>query len=611
MKEETKTKITNCTYTETGPEYKKQTWYECKTCSSFCCEFCKLKCHENHQLGEKQNSDFYCDCGTTHNCKGISIKKVFTITKEKVKETYKQDMEILYIFGYFPQNSNPNFEEFFKKNLFEESKNEKNVRFFIVENDDEFEDISFEFYKHKREFGFKEITEEDLKQKEDEIFFDLDLYFKANYLAHKNPVPLDFEGFIEESETEEEEEEISDEEEEEETIEQQEEPKLKKQKLEGLLGGDFGEESEEDEDFDPDQPDDEDEYYDEDEENFQDDMIGSIGGSSQTISHEDFMPFWSEVYQSLNLHTLYFTTFRNAASSIVKDLLFTTNPVMKQLAAISDPPAPDHRDLVEILKEATEFENYNPEITKEIQLEIENLIKSKEDIKEWNDDLDYEYSEENNLQDTKNEWKIFGGDLLRLNIGSWSISGDFKAKFRFKVDFINKQIIYHLFDFSIPKKKTTTKEDCIEYLTEELKNFKESKHYKIVISLDSISSFHYHASEVDPSLSLLAYDLKEKPSFFVKKISDEKWNKIDDFSENYQASKCKRHAILGYDEEFSLLNHLLISCSKECLKIYKDDEGIEDIENVVYFDENDKMKKNDNSPFLSNLEDVQENCCIQ
>eukprot|EP01080_Neovahlkampfia_damariscottae_P003021 gene3021-5031_t len=602
MKQQTKLKITNCTYSETGPEFTKQIWFECKTCNTYCCEFCKLKCHENHDLSEENNSDFYCDCGCSTNCKGLR-PKVFSLKKDKVKETIKQDMNFLYVFAYFPENSNPKIKQFFQNNLFEESKNEKNVRFFIVEEDDEYEDISFEFYKHKRECGFKELTEDDLKEDLESIYFDLDLYFKANYLAHKNPVPLDFEGIIEESDEEDEEE--DEEEEIEETITSVEEPKSKKQKLESLLEDEYDEED--DEDFDPEQPEDDEEY--EDEENV--DFSGSIGTSGQTISHEDFMPFWSEVYQELDLHTLYFTTFRNSSSAIVKDLLFTTNPVMKQLAAISDPAAPDHRDLVEVLKEATEFEDFNPEITKEIEMKIESLLKSKKDIKEWKDDEDYEFSEDKDLKDSKNEWKVFGGDLLRLNIGTWSTSGDFKAQFRFKVDPINKEIIYHMFDFKVEKKKSTNKEDCIEFLNESLKKFKESNHYKIVVPLESISALHYHASEVDPSLSLLVYDVKQKPSFFVKKISDEKWNEIEDFSENYQASKCKRHTILGYDAEFSFLNHLMNSVSKNCSSLYEEGGGIEDIQNLVYFDENDKGKKNNESPFLSNLEDAQENCMIQ
>jgi hypothetical protein len=585
MKKTEKSELTCCSYMETGPNFKTQIWFECETCKTFCCEFCKTKCHENHKLGPKNNSDFYCDCGCSSNCKSMT-PKVFSIKKSQIPETIKQDNSILYIMAYFP-TFNLEIQKYFETVLFQESKKEKNVRFFLVKEDEEFEETTFEFYKSNRELGFKEVTDEELEQQGlESTLLDLHLYFTANYLAHKNPVPLEFEGF-EESESESEED----------------EPHQKKQKLNEE---DEEYDEEEDEDFDPDQEEDEDEELE------IDDItdVPTNMGTSQTISNEDLMPFWTETYQQLNLNTLLFTTFRNSTSSMVKELLFTTNPLMKSLAVISDPPAPDHRDLLEILKEATEFEDPNPEPSQETISSVNQLLKLKSEIKEWSDDQDYEFSEENNLEDSKNEWGIFGADLLRLTVGNWSVARDFKGQFRFKIDPVNKVIIYHMFHFNVEKKTISNKQECLEQLEEELKNFKESKQYKVVIPLISLSHVHYHASEVDPTLSLLVFDLKEKPKFFSKNVLKEEWNELEDFSENFQISKSKRHSILGYDEEFCQLIQLMNSISLEVLEKYNSCD-LEQIEELKYFDDNDKSKKNENVPFLSNLEDVQENCCIQ
>jgi hypothetical protein len=577
---------TCCSYMETGPNFKSQIWFECETCKTYCCEFCKTKCHENHKIGQKNNSDFYCDCGSTSNCKSMT-PKVFSIKKSQIQETIKQDNSILYIMAYFPDSNSLEIQKYFETVLFQESKKEKNVRFFIVEDDEEFDEITFEFYKNNREFGFKELTEEEFEQQGlESTLLDIQLYFTANYLAHKNPVSLDFEGF-EESESESEED----------------EPYQKKQKL-----NEEDEDEEEDEDFDPNlEQDDE-----EDEELELDDIteLPTSIGISQTISNEDLMPFWTETYQQLNLNTLLFTTFRNSTSSMVKELLFTTNPLMKSLAVISDPPAPDHRDLLEILKEATEFEDPNPEASQKTISTVNQLLKLKSEIKEWNDDQDYEFSEENNLEDSKNEWGIFGGDLLRLTVGNWSVARDFKGQFRFKVDPVNKVIIYHMFHFHVEKKTISNKQECLEELEEELKNFKESKQFKVVIPLSFLSHVHYHASEVDPTLSLLVYDLTEKPKFFSKNILEDQWKEFEDFSENFQMSKSKRHSILGYDEEFCQLIQLMNSISLDFSKKYNSCD-LDQIEELKYFNENDKSKKNENVPFLNNMEDVQENCCVQ
>jgi hypothetical protein len=65
-----------CTFKSTGKKYCIQPWFQCKTCDIFCCIVCKNKCHNEHQLSEQSNSEFFCDCGAENsNCRALSTAK--------------------------------------------------------------------------------------------------------------------------------------------------------------------------------------------------------------------------------------------------------------------------------------------------------------------------------------------------------------------------------------------------------------------------------------------------------------------------------------------------------------------------------------------------------
>lgn len=111
----------------------------------------------------------------------------------------------------------------------------------------------------------------------------------------------------------------------------------------------------------------------------------------------------------------------------------------------------------------------------------------------------------------------------------------------------------------VPKKQQITREFLQEYLLKEATRFSSSKLYKAVISFDTISHMHYHASAVDPGLILLAYDLTQVPKFYETSISKIEWKERADFSSKKQATAVNRHFIVGAATEFELLLGFLLS----------------------------------------------------
>ncbi len=58
-----------CTFKYTKNRYSLQKWYLCNACNIYCCEICKIKCHNDHICGEENESEFFCDCGSDNiNC---------------------------------------------------------------------------------------------------------------------------------------------------------------------------------------------------------------------------------------------------------------------------------------------------------------------------------------------------------------------------------------------------------------------------------------------------------------------------------------------------------------------------------------------------------------
>jgi hypothetical protein len=61
-----------CTFKYTKKRYSSQPWYLCKTCNIYCCVICRDQCHKDHELGDEENSDFFCDCGAENKaCEAI------------------------------------------------------------------------------------------------------------------------------------------------------------------------------------------------------------------------------------------------------------------------------------------------------------------------------------------------------------------------------------------------------------------------------------------------------------------------------------------------------------------------------------------------------------
>lgn len=285
---------------------------------------------------------------------------------------------------------------------------------------------------------------------------------------------------------------------------------------------------------------------------------------------------------------------------------------MKKLGDLQDPPAPDHRELLEFVEEAQEIHK-NYQSTKEEVSITTQVIQQKLDKKkdtEWNDDMDYIYHEKDDLNNPKNEWKLFGADLLRIQIGKWSFGRLYKGQFRYKIDPINKVMIIMMFphDLKLNKDEIKTKEDCINVLKNGLEDFKASACFKIVVSLESLTGLHYAPSTTDKQLALLVFDLKA-PEFYTKKsVLDKTWIKLEeDFTEDRQASQNWRWYIVGFGEELAFMNEMASQSSKNynsllqnySMKEIKDSRPVKD----------EKIEKFE-SPFPSNFEEQAE-CCMQ
>eukprot|EP00029_Vermamoeba_vermiformis_P014247 TRINITY_DN9370_c0_g1_i1.p1 TRINITY_DN9370_c0_g1~~TRINITY_DN9370_c0_g1_i1.p1 ORF type:complete len:622 (+),score=59.62 TRINITY_DN9370_c0_g1_i1:156-2021(+) len=88
-----------CTFCTTGYDYHYQTWFECITCglssSSGICSVCKDICHKGHQvIPTPQFTLFYCDCGSTRDCKAID-KTVAQRLKEEMVQQVVDDFAIM------------------------------------------------------------------------------------------------------------------------------------------------------------------------------------------------------------------------------------------------------------------------------------------------------------------------------------------------------------------------------------------------------------------------------------------------------------------------------------------------------------------------------------
>jgi hypothetical protein len=88
-----------CTFCTTGYDYHFQTWFECITCglysSSGICSVCKDICHKGHQvIPAPQFTLFYCDCGSTRDCKAID-KTVGQKFKEEMVQQLVNDFALL------------------------------------------------------------------------------------------------------------------------------------------------------------------------------------------------------------------------------------------------------------------------------------------------------------------------------------------------------------------------------------------------------------------------------------------------------------------------------------------------------------------------------------
>ena len=483
-----------------------------------------------------------------------------------VLDTFAKDVAIsesnnkpdnLIVIGYFQSNELKQFfvEQIAKK----QAQSDETVTFYACPLDgSSSSDVValIETYNEGDLLGEKEYSSE---ERLEEIQSDINMFVMAELFAHKFADQMPDEDDEEEEEEEEEESEEEDEEEEEEA--------------------DEDEEEEEDED-----EEEEEEGEEDDEEDEEDD------GETVVLTHitqQDLQPAWSKVYEDLSGNSLAYTTFRNSVGGVIRDVLFVNNPVMKMMAQISDPSAPERQDLLELVNEASQLpsEAINPPVSDQVRNEMKNILDLKKKFVEQStvaDEFQYflQFEEEESEvikqheQQQKMEWKTFGADLQRLQIGStFSIGRGYRGQFRVLVD--PEALQYQLFDFehdeADEKQLAEDAEHVRQYILSQAHKFKESsKRYRIRIPFGNISAIHYHASQVDPGLGLLVVDLVEYPEFAVRSITEKSWTSVSDFTVDQMASKNKRHYVVGNHEELSKVLSLLLSSNDSLARMYTD-----------------------------------------
>uniref|UniRef100_A0A7S1KR19 Uncharacterized protein n=1 Tax=Percolomonas cosmopolitus TaxID=63605 RepID=A0A7S1KR19_9EUKA len=330
------------------------------------------------------------------------------------------------------------------------------------------------------------------------------------------------------------------------------------------------------------------------------------------ITQNEVQELWVEYGKQLERNALAFTAFKDAMTKYVSELMFTRNPVMKMMNQFTDPAAADADDLEQLLDEVRTIRGRNPEVLAKYPASVE---KHKSAIQEkygekWTDDCEYlvenlagaEGEDEEELEDQEkssqdedsqytlvdHEWMIAGPEIQRIQVGSFAVSRKWKGQFRCKVDPVNEQLIYYMFEFTpstIPRANQNEKyhRDFFKtYMQQELDLFKESRLYKVVIPLDTLHRLQYHESEVEATLCLTVLQVNQPPLFFNKLVKNlngvGQWDECADFSAEYQLSQFATHYLVGFAREWSATLGTLVMQSKEAADVYRSDTDYDPIE---------------------------------
>lgn len=161
----------------------------------------------------------------------------------------------------------------------------------------------------------------------------------------------------------------------------------------------------------------------------------------------------------------------------------------------------------------------------------------------------------------------------------------------------------------IDKKQVITKEFVEQFINTQADKYKQTRLFKMVIPFDSISSVHYHVSEADPGLAMLALELAQVPSFAQTAVTTPAWQVRADFTSKQQAVKESKHFVIGYHEEFEKILALLLTDAVFAAK-YK--TGMSDAAKRTKFattTTTDVSLPND-EPFNKTQIEGKQDCCI-
>jgi hypothetical protein len=188
--------------------------------------------------------------------------------------------------------------------------------------------------------------------------------------------------------------------------------------------------------------------YDED-----DDEEGGYLNPMSGLGNPSTLHLWLGINQDTT-NALDFCTFQQSVTESIQDIALSNNSYMREIVGdkmTTLQRQPTLQDLNSLKTEKSQEVKYD-------QTQVQNVIKRSKEAKEqnpdWNIFCDYSMEDEEDDEeepvedDLETEWKTFGVDIKRLQIGDWSPSRHYHGQQRLKINSIEKTLCYTMYQNS-------------------------------------------------------------------------------------------------------------------------------------------------------------------
>jgi hypothetical protein len=291
-------------------------------------------------------------------------------------------------------------------------------------------------------------------------------------------------------------------------------------------------------------------------------------------SQDLIMNMWMSIHME-SKNELDFTTFRESLAESLEHAALDSAPFMRgivgqRISTVQRQPT------IQMLHDLISNSTGKPSVERKYDTnQVKNVIKSSQQKKEeqgtnWNVECDYNINEEDVDEDFENmpsEWKNFGVDIKRLQIGNWSPVRNYHGQQRLKVNVIDKTLIYNMYHFVVKTQLGFPESDnaMVKAITKQYVNFKLSRNLMMEIPFDHIVSLGLHVQQTnrfetnededydddeEELLALLVIDINDAPNFYNRRILSDvsdrnQFRRRTDFTPNKVASTCSRHYVLA------------------------------------------------------------------